>query len=141
MILADTGPLVAAWDRDDRYHQECAEAVAAHEADLVVPGPVVVEVCWLLGRAGGADAEAAFLRLVAGGVLPVVDLVIPDYVRMTELVTQYHDLPDGGLGMVDAAVVAIAERLNVQTILTLNRRDFSVVRPRHVDALELVPGS
>jgi uncharacterized protein len=44
-----------------------------------------------------------------------------------------------GLGLVDASVITIAERLRIGTIATLNRRDFTVVRPRHVEAFELVP--
>jgi uncharacterized protein len=48
----------------------------------------------------------------------------------------YADL---GLGGTDASLVAIAERLNITTIATLDRRDFTVVRPRHVDAFTLLP--
>jgi hypothetical protein len=53
-----------------------------------------------------------------------------------ELVVQYADL---GLGLVDASVVAVAERYQTATLATLNHRDFGVVRPRHVDAFELLP--
>jgi len=56
--------------------------------------------------------------------------------RAAELVAAYRDLP---LGTVDAAVVAAAERLEVTRIATLDHRHFSVVRPRHVEAFELVP--
>jgi predicted nucleic acid-binding protein len=59
-----------------------------------------------------------------------------DYERMAFLVETYADLP---LGMVDASVVAVAERLNIAKFLTINRRDFAVVRPSHVDAFELLP--
>jgi len=55
---------------------------------------------------------------------------------MVELVARYHDLP---LGSVDASVVAAAERLGISTIATVDRRHFSVVRPAHVSAFELVP--
>ena len=43
------------------------------------------------------------------------------------------------LGIVDASVIALAERLRVVQVLTLDRRDFSVVRPRHCPALALLP--
>ena len=55
---------------------------------------------------------------------------------MAELIETYADL---GLGTVDASVIATAERLDVPTIATLDRRHFTVVRPRHVDVFELVP--
>lgn len=55
---------------------------------------------------------------------------------MAELVEQYADLP---LGTTDASVIALAERLNITEVATLDRRHFTVVRPRHVEALILLP--
>jgi hypothetical protein len=52
------------------------------------------------------------------------------------LIEQYADLD---LGFVDAAVLAIVERLGERKLATLDHRHFSVVRPRHVPSLELVP--
>jgi predicted nucleic acid-binding protein len=57
---------------------------------------------------------------------------------MAELVDTYLDLP---LGIVDAAVVAIAERLGLSEVATVDHRHFTVVRPRHVSAFTLLPGS
>lgn len=59
-----------------------------------------------------------------------------DWFRIAALVWGYRDLP---LGTVDAAVVATAERLGVSEVATLDHRHFSVVRPRHVNALTLLP--
>jgi uncharacterized protein len=59
-----------------------------------------------------------------------------DPVRIAELVAEYRDLP---LGTVDASVIAAAERLDVTEVATLDRRHFSVVRPRHEVALQLLP--
>ncbi|MBI2236936.1 MAG: twitching motility protein PilT [Actinobacteria bacterium] len=61
---------------------------------------------------------------------------IDDYPRIRELVDRYADL---GVGFVDAAVLAIVERLGEPKLATLDHRHFSVMRPRHVDALELLP--
>lgn len=55
---------------------------------------------------------------------------------MADLVEQYDNLPLGGS---DASVVALAERLGVTTVMTLDRRHFSVVRPRHVATFTLLP--
>lgn len=57
--------------------------------------------------------------------------------RIAELVARYRDLP---LGTIDASVVATAERLGITEIATVDRRHFSVVRPKHVDAFTLIPG-
>ena len=55
---------------------------------------------------------------------------------MADLVDRYASLP---LGAADASVVAIAERLGITRIATVDRRDFTVVRPRHIPAFELIP--
>ena len=80
-------------------------------------------------------AEARFLRALSGE-LQRVDLADEDWARAVELIERYADL---GLGLVDASVVAVAERLGVTDIATLDRRDFAVVRPRHVVAFTLLP--
>jgi uncharacterized protein len=59
-----------------------------------------------------------------------------DWQRVGELIGTYTDLR---LDVMDASLVALAERLGASTIATLNHRDFAVVRPRHVDAFELLP--
>ena len=70
--------------------------------------------------------EATFLRSLGAGDFTVVDLELVDYERAAELVSTYSDLP---LGAVDASVVAIAERLGVDEIATLDRRHFTVCPP------------
>jgi predicted nucleic acid-binding protein len=77
-----------------------------------------------------------FLQSLAEGAFSAVELTASDYARMAELVVTYGDLP---LGTTDASVVAIAERLKLSEVATLDRRHFTVVRPAHVDALTLLP--
>jgi len=78
----------------------------------------------------------SFLRAFGTGELRLVELALADVSRMAELTHRYADL---GLGGTDASVVAIAERLGVDRIATFDRRHFSVVRPRHVEAFQLLP--
>jgi len=136
VIIVDTGVIFAVADRDDADHDRCDELLASFSGSLVVPVPVLVESSWLIEDRLGVAAEAAFLRSVTSNELARVDLEDGDWTRVLELVDAYADL---GLGLVDASVVAIAERLGVTTVATLNHRDFAVVRPRHVDAFELLP--
>lgn len=136
MILVDTGVLLAAVNSKDRHHRESAELLAAHAGQLVTPATVVAETSWMIESLVGPAAEAAFVSSVAAGDLGVEELGTDDYRRGAELIEQYADL---GLGLVDASVVALAERLNLTTVATLNERDFRVVRPGHCEAFELVP--
>ncbi|GAA0516679.1 hypothetical protein GCM10011581_46670 [Saccharopolyspora subtropica] len=80
--------------------------------------------------------EAAFIRDVAHGGFEVVSLDSADWERVADLVEQYADLP---LGLSDASVVAVAERFEIHQVATLDRRHFSVVRPKHVPAFTLLP--
>ena len=102
-----------------------------------MPATIVAEVCYMITRYRfGPAAEAAFLRSFARGELVVGNLVDEDFERMAQLVEQCDNFPLGGS---DASVIAIAERRSITTILTTDRRHFAAVRPRHVDAFELLP--
>ena len=137
MILVDTGVLYAVADRDDPDHDASDRLLARHtSAELLVPTTVMVEAAWMIETRLGPASEAGFLRAVHQGELTRLELMDTDLVRIVELIDRYSDL---GLGIVDASVVAIAERLDVTTIATLDHRDFAVVRPSHVDAFELIP--
>jgi len=137
VIIVDTGPLVALADADDADHSRCADWLATNTDVLLVPAPIVAEVCYLLGSRCGPVVEAAFLdALASGDVFEAVAPTPADYQRMAELVRQYGDLPLGGS---DAAVMAIAERLGCVQVATLDARHFHVVRPRHVPAFDLRP--
>ncbi|MFN0028498.1 MAG: type II toxin-antitoxin system VapC family toxin [Acidimicrobiales bacterium] len=135
-IVVDTGVLLAAADTDDTDHNRCAALLRKHRGELHVPAPVIPETSWQIERNLNPRSEAAFLRLITGGHLHVADLTLADWARCVELIETYADL---GLGLVDASVIAIAERLNLTTIATLNRRDFNVVRPSHTEAFDLIP--
>jgi uncharacterized protein len=101
-----------------------------------VPILVVTEVAYVLGTRVGHDAEVRFLGDFAAGNLIPEHVAAEDWLRIAELVQAYRDLP---LGTVDASVIAAAERLSIGDVATLDRRHFTVVRPSHVPALNLLP--
>lgn len=136
MILVDTGPLVAAGNRADAHHLRCVQAIRDAEPPRLVPPTVVAETAYMLERDAGPTVEAQFLRLFASGYLKLATLENADLDRAADLVEQYADFP---LGTTDASVVAVAERLGITTIATLDRRHFTAVRPRHIEAFTLVP--
>ena len=97
---------------------------------------MITEVAYLIGTRLGWQAEVRFLGDLASGAFMIEPLHPADPLRLAELVARYHDLP---LGTVDASVIATAERLNVTQVATIDRRHFSVVRPQHITAFELLP--
>jgi predicted nucleic acid-binding protein len=136
LILADTGALYALADRRDAWHERMRRYWEENPEPWLVPASVVPEASFLYGRRLGPQAESDFVGSLAAGVFAVEALESPDYARAADLIRAYGDLP---LGFVDASIVAMAERLGIDTVLTTDRRHFAVVRPAHVPRLRLVP--
>jgi predicted nucleic acid-binding protein len=134
IAVVDAGPLYAAVDTDDDDHERCARSLQGRDLRLVVPALVVAEVTYLVGRRLGPRVESRFL---AG--LEAVAVQAPfteDWARIAELVEQYASFPIGGT---DASVVALAERLNTDLVVTLDHRHFAAIRPRHCAQFRLLP--
>lgn len=136
MLIVDAGPLVAAAATRDRNHARCVELLTHAPGPLVVPTLVVTEVAYFLADRIGPAAEKAFAASLRAGELLVEPVEPADWGRIDGLLEQYADL---GLGIVDASVVAACERLGQVELATLDHRHFTVVRPRHCEALTLLP--
>ena len=135
-LILDTGPLLAALDANDPDHEACARLIEGSREDLVVPDLVLAELdYWCLERLG-TNAWLVFLEDLLAGAYRIEHPTDQDLRRCSELQRQYEDLD---LGIVDASIVALAERLVEKRVATLDHRHFSVVRPRHVEALTLLP--
>lgn len=135
-LVCDSGVVIAALNRGDRNHDRCAALLGSGSAVATLPAPTIVEIDWVSRRRGARDATDALLKSIDRREVLVVDLDEEDYRRVRALQNRYADLP---LDFVDAAVVAVAERLEQTRIATLDRRHLAVVRPLHVPAFELVP--
>ena len=135
-LVVDTGPLLAALDVNDRDHARCRDLLADAIEPIVVPAPVVVELEWMTAARVGREEFDDFLDDVENGGVRVEPLTIEDYGRIRVLLRRYADFP---LGFVDAAVVAVCERLGERKVVTLDHRHFSVIRPAHTKALRLLP--
>jgi uncharacterized protein len=135
-LVVDTSVLLAALDRNDPYHPSCVAVLADATEDLVVPMLVLSELdYWCHERLTG-QAWLSFLEDVLAGAYRVEGPGPADLARCHEIQATYLDLR---LGVVDASVVALVERLGEPKVATLDRRHFTVVRPVHVDALTLLP--
>lgn len=135
-LLLDTGPLLAALDAADPDHEPCAALLTESDEDLIVPALVLAELDYWCARRLSADAWIIFLDDVLAGSYAVEAPTTRDLGRSRELQTQYRDL---GLGIVDASIIALAERLGEPKVATLDHRHFATVRPVHADAFRLLP--
>jgi len=136
VIVVDTGPIVAAASVRDADHAASLAALSALREPALMSPFVATEVCYFISTRATPTAEAAFLRSLVAGTFKLAELRASDLERTAELVEQYASLP---LGAADASVIALAERHNITTVLTLDRRHFTIVRPRHVGSFELLP--
>ena len=132
--VLDSGPLIAAFDKSDDRHADCAPFLAKLTGRRLLPSPVFTEVCWAFEAT--PRVERAFVEEVALGTFELVQLTTEDLHRIGELISKYADFP---LGAADASVVAVAERRGVARVATLDHRHFRAIKPAHVPALTLLP--
>ncbi len=121
-VVADTGPLVALFDGGDRHHQQATDFISHFEGELVSTLAVITEVCHLLDF--NAQARLDFLEWTRRGGLTLAELDVGDFDRLTELMQKYADLP---MDFADATLLVLAERLETNEIITIDR-DFTVYR-------------
>lgn len=133
-LLVDTGILYALADRSDAWHRRTLAFVKGSRQPLLAPVTILPEVAYLLRERIGTHAEQVFIHAIAAGEIAVEEIGRRDWARVEVLTRTYTFL-----GLVDASVVAVAERLKLRTLATTDRRHFPAVRPAHVDALMLVP--
>lgn len=136
VLILDTGPLLSLLDADDPAHARCVAMTEIVDEDLAVPITVLPELDYWVVKFLGQDVWTAFSEDIARGAYRLLHLDEHDVLRAAELEAQYSDLE---LGFVDASVIALCERLGERKVATLDRRDFSVVKPRHCDRLTLLP--
>lgn len=135
-LVLDTGVAIALIDADDTHHDRCVALAASTPETLVVPGATLAEIEYFLRKRDLLDGWVGFVEDI---VLGAYRLHWPDergIARAAELGSQYADLR---LGFVDASVIATCEILAETKVATLDVRRFSIVRPRHCEALTLLP--
>jgi hypothetical protein len=120
-------------DRTDLAHEACLRAFEAFAGNLVTSWPVISEAFHLLPH----EDERDFLwKIILTRAIGVADLLFDDLPRMMLLMKKYSDQP---MDLADASLVVLAERFMLRKVFTLDRRHFSVYRPRHARYFELFP--
>ena len=123
MILVDTGPIVALFDPADADHQRCVDVLRTLEQPMATTVPVLTEAFHLLQRASlGAQRLMDFLT---DDGLRVLFLDEQGLARAFQLMARYADAP---MDLADASLVALAERLELQKVFTLDRSHFYTYR-------------
>jgi uncharacterized protein len=132
--VADTGPLVAAVRKREKAHKKCVAALKLLRPPLLTCWPVLTEAAWLLRDE--PDGLKAIAGLVKSGAIVLVEL---DESALHWIIAFLERYASAGAEMADAALMYIAEREGIDTVITLDRRDFSVYRTTAGRALDIVP--
>jgi len=134
VILIDTGPIVALLRRPDQHHERCAAALRELEQPLATVWPVVTEAMFLL--ADRPDAQGALWQSLEEEAIALLPLDRDDVPRVRELMWKYRDRP---MDFADAALVRVAEREGLDTVFTVDRKDFEVYRLSGRRRFQIVP--
>jgi uncharacterized protein len=135
-LILDTGATLALLDANDRHHLRCVRLVDETNETLVIPSATLYELDYWVRNRLTVEVWQTFAEDVAAGGYRLEPVTEADLLRSAALERQYAD---ADLDFVDAAVIALCERLGEPKVATLDRRDFAIVRPRHVPSLELLP--
>ncbi len=135
-LVLDTGPLLAALDAADPDHRRCATLIGETREDRVIPILVLAELDYWCHQRLGAIAWLTFLDDLLAGAYRAETPTPADLTRCRELQRQYRE---HALGVVDASVLALVERLGETRLATLDHRHFAMLRPAHAEGLQLLP--
>jgi len=133
-VLVDTGPIVAILLESDEHHEACGEQLRHIRAPLLTCWPVITEAAWLL-RAY-PQAIRKLLASFHGRPYELMALGETDLPGITAILGKYEALR---IQLADASLVHLANREGIETMFTLDRRDFGVLRLAHGKKLRLIP--
>ncbi|MEE9493057.1 MAG: PIN domain-containing protein [Gammaproteobacteria bacterium] len=120
--LIDSGPLIALFDQNDKYHRASVKFIKTNKSELVTTLASVTETLHLLDF--NRNAQLDFLAWMNAGAVALESIMLDDLQRIIELTVKYSDLP---MDFADACLVFLTEKLNISTIATIDR-DFDIYR-------------
>jgi predicted nucleic acid-binding protein len=135
-IVADSGAVYGLYDRRDAAHAGLRASVEKARDLIVLPSPILGEIDYLLRFRLGNAALLRFLADIQEGGFVIESVTMADLRRCAGLIEKYRDLD---LGLSDASVVAVAERLGTDRILTVDQKDFRVMRSANGRPFHLLP--
>ena len=133
-VLVDTGPLVAILSRGDEHHGACVKVLRQLPGPLFTCWPVITEAAWLLRKR--PDTVARMFEGFTGGLFALLPLTNDDLPGVAAMMKRYDS---AGLQLADAALAHLAERENIRSVFTTDRRDFSIIRLKRNRTLKLIP--
>ncbi len=134
--IIDTSAIISLVDRSSEHHHSLADIINKEDYRLIIPSPVIPEACFMLNKKFGTSVEIKFIEEIISVNFHIEIIKFLDLARIVEILKKYNNLD---IGYVDGAIVAIAERLKVNRIFTLDRKHFNSLIPLGFDYFEIYP--
>lgn len=135
-IIVDTSFLVSLINPREQHHDACVQVAGSLHQPLAIPVTVLPEVTYLIARHISHRTMRRFVNQLRNPQWHIENMSTADLPRAHQILQQYKDAE---LDFVDATITAIAERLNISTVLTLDKRDFQLIRPKHTRYFTILP--
>lgn len=135
-VLVDTGPLVAILSRTDEHHKVCVQALRVLPGPLFSCWPVITEAAWLLPAYPRAVQQ--LLKSIGNGFVELLPLASTESKAIADVMKHYENIRPQ---LADATLVDLADRDGIDTIFTLDQRDFSVYRSARKRPFRIIPGA
>ena len=134
-VILDTSAVIGLMDKNYKKHAILKKIFIEKEDVFILPSTAIGEICYMLNSRFGSKIELAFLYEIIKASFQLELLKDMDIIRIIEILKKYDTL---NIGYVDASIIAIAERLKVNKILTLDRKHFEIVAPRGFDCFDIL---
>jgi len=120
--LIDSGPLIALFDKDDKYHDSIKTFLKSYNGVLYTSWAVITEVLHMLNF--NVEVQIDFLKWIKRGGVDVVQLSQSNITRIIDLSEKYSDVP---MDFADATLIIISELKNIDEIISIDS-DFYIYR-------------
>jgi uncharacterized protein len=118
--LVDAGPLIALFDKDDRYHLKMVEFLRTYRGQLITTWPVITETSHMLDF--NVQARIDFVKWSERDGVSIFQLDHTHISRLTEFMQKYSDLP---MDLADGTLLLAAESEGIRTVISIDR-DFYI---------------
>lgn len=134
-VIIDTSAIIGLIDRSSPKHEDLKKAISHGEITMTIPSAVIPESCYMINKYFGVKIEIIFLEEIINASFQLEIIRFSDLARIAEILKKYQKL---NIGFVDASIVAIAERLKINKLLTLDKKHFEVLVPLGFDYFDIM---
>jgi len=128
-IIVDAGPLIALFDKDDKYHNSVIKFLKTFDGQLITSWPVITEVTHLLSF--NVNVQIDFLEWLKREAVAIINLENIHLERIIQLSKKYSDVP---MDLADSSLIVIAELTNITDIITIDS-DYYIYKTKNKKSL------